>query len=352
MRFPLLLAIALAACVPAGGATTSEPATPNPTADGRGGTDAGAPGDAPPAGGITIGDGGAPADAAVGGLAPGSLSVSWMHGAAACNQSAAPELQVHAYNATTYILRQDKCRTFEAPFVYLLLGTKSAILLDSGATNTVGLRDQVATLTGGRPLMVAHSHAHGDHVASDARFTGQPATTVVARTVAAVQSAFGIASWPTDTGTLDLGGRVLDVLAIPGHEATHIAVYDRQTGLLFTGDTLYPGLLFVSDWTQYRASVARLQQFASKHTISHVLGAHIEMTSTPTVNYDYGTTYQPAEHVLELGADHLAELDAALTALGPTAPTAARVSQCMSAPRPLDAGCRQIVHDDFVIDPQ
>jgi glyoxylase-like metal-dependent hydrolase (beta-lactamase superfamily II) len=286
------------------------------------------------------------------GLAPGTLAVSWMHGQANCNASSDPELELHAYNATTYILRQDKCRTFEAPFVYLLIGTRSAMLLDTGATTSVAIRDKVASLIGGKPLLAAHSHAHGDHVASDGSFSGQTGMTVVPKTVAGVQSAFGIATWPTSAGSLDLGDRVLDVVAIPGHETTHIAVYDRQTGLLLTGDTLYAGLLFVSDWTTYRASVARLQQFAAARPISHILGGHIEMTSTPTVNYAYGTTYQPNEHVLELSASHLAELDTALTALGPTAPTASKVSQCMGATRPLDAGCKLIVHDDFVIDPQ
>jgi glyoxylase-like metal-dependent hydrolase (beta-lactamase superfamily II) len=267
-------------------------------------------------------------------LVPGALSVSWMHGAADCAQSTDPELQLHAYNATTFILRQDKCRTYEAPFMYLLLGTDTALLLDTGATTSAGLRDAVAPLVGGRALLVAHTHAHGDHVASDARFRGQPRTTVVGTSLAAVQAAFGINRWPADAGEIDLGGRVLDVLPIPGHEQTHIALYDRDTGLLFTGDTLYPGLLFIEDWTAYRASVQRLAAFVSAHPIAHVLGAHVEMTSMPGVNYAYGTIYQAAEHELELDAAHVLELDAALDQLGPTPP-----------PRP-------VAHTDFVIDPQ
>ena len=43
--------------------------------------------------------------------------------AQARNQNTDPEVQVHAYNATTYIIRQNKCRTFEAPFIYVLIGT-------------------------------------------------------------------------------------------------------------------------------------------------------------------------------------------------------------------------------------
>jgi hydroxyacylglutathione hydrolase len=272
-------------------------------------------------------------DAAVA-LVPGSLEVSWMHGAASCAQSMDPELQVHAYNESTYIIRQDKCRTFEAPFVYLVLGAERALLLDTGATPTAALRDTVMPLVGARSLLVAHTHAHGDHVASDDRFVGQPSTTVVGTTVGAVQAAFGIDPWPTGAGEVDLGGRVLDVLGIPGHEQTHIALYDRETGLLFTGDSLYPGLLFISDWTVYRASMQRLADFVATHAIAHVLGAHVEMTSTAGINYPYGTVFQPAEHVLQLEATHVAELNAALIALGPVAPS------------------QPVAHDDFVIDPQ
>jgi glyoxylase-like metal-dependent hydrolase (beta-lactamase superfamily II) len=290
----------------------------------------GATGDAPPGGG----DGNSGGDGSGGGLVPGSLAVSWMHGSANCNQNTDPEVQVHSYNATTYIIRQNKCRTFEAPFIYVLLGSTTAFVLDTGATNTPTLRDTITPLAGGRALFVAHTHAHGDHVASDPQFAGQPNTTLVAKTRAAVQAAFGIASWPTDAGSLDLGGRVLDVLAIPGHEATHIAIYDRETGLLLSGDSLYPGLLFINDWTTYRDSMHRLAQFTAAHPIAHVLGAHIEMTSTPKVNYQYGETFQPNEHVLQLTAAHVAELDAALVTLGPSPPA------------------QPVAHDDFVIDPQ
>lgn len=293
-----------------------------------GATPAGIRADAPRAG-----DAPAAGDDPASGLAPGSLEVSWMHGSADCNQNTDPEIQIHAYNPTTYLIRQNKCRTFEAPFVYLLIGSQSALSLDTGATDTAALRDAIHGLIGGRPLVVAHSHAHGDHIASDARFAGQPGVTVVASTVAGQQAAFGITSWPETLGHRDLGGRALDVIAIPGHEATHIAIYDRQTGLLLTGDSLYPGLLFVRDWTAYRASIHRLARFAQTRPISHVLGAHVEMTSTPKVNYPYGTTFQPAEHALPLTAAHLQELDDALIQLGPSKPA------------------QPVAHDDFVIDP-
>ncbi|MDQ3340485.1 MAG: MBL fold metallo-hydrolase [Myxococcota bacterium] len=273
-------------------------------------------------------------DAPPGGLVPGTLAVSWMHGSQNCAANTDPEVQVHMYNASTIIIRQNKCRTFEAPFIYVLVGTTSALMLDTGGTNTVTLRDTVRGLIGAKPLLVAHSHAHGDHTASDSRFSGQANTTLVAVTRAAVQATFGITTWPTSVGTYELGGRTLDILGIPGHEAQHIAIYDRQTGLLLTGDTLYPGLLFINDWATYRTTIGRLAQFVGSHPISYVLGAHIEMTSTPKQVYPYGTTYQPAEHVLQLTAAHVTQLDAQLTQLGATPPA------------------QPVALDDFIIDPQ
>ena len=272
----------------------------------------------------------APGDAP-GGLVPGSMTVVWMHGSQNCAQNTDPELQEHAYNATTIIFRQNKCRTFEAPFVYLLIGETNALLLDTGATNTPTLRNAVRARIGQKPLLVAHTHAHGDHVAGDPQFAGQPNTMVVAANLTAIRAAFGTTA--TTAGMRDLGNRVLDVFEIPGHHAQHIALYDRNTGLLFTGDTLYPGLLFVQDWTQFRASAGKLAQWVQAHPIAHVLGAHIEMTSTARQAYPYMTTYQPNEHVLQLAAAQVMELDAATQQLGPTAP---------SAP---------VAYDHFVIDP-
>lgn len=268
-----------------------------------------------------------------GGLVPGSLAVSWMHGTSNCSQSTDPEVQVHSYNATTIIIRQDKCRTFEAPFIYVLLGTQKALVLDTGDTTTTTLRETIKPLVGSRAVIVAHTHSHGDHTRGDPTFSGQTGMTLIAPNRTAVQAAFGIGTWPTDTATYDLGDRVLDVLAIPGHEDAHIAIYDRQTGILLTGDSLYPGILFINNWAQFRTSIGRLAQFVATHPIAQVLGTHVEMTSTPKLYYPYGTTYQPMEHVLQLAAAHVVELDAALTALGAAPPG------------------QPVAYNDFVIDP-
>jgi glyoxylase-like metal-dependent hydrolase (beta-lactamase superfamily II) len=162
------------------------------------------------------------------------------------------------------------------------------------------------------PLLVVHSHGHSDHVAGDAAFRDDPSVRFVDGTEDAVTAFFGLRDWPRDAATYDLGDRVLDVLAIPGHGPASIAVYDRRTGILLTGDVLYPGRLYVRDDAAYRASIDRLVAFTASRDVTHILGCHIENTSTPFVDYPEGTTYQPDEHALELGRAHLLELQAAL----------------------------------------
>ena len=42
-----------------------------------------------------------------------------------------------------------------------------------------------------------------------------------------------------DGHLIDLGGRTLEVLHVPGHTPDATALVDRENGLLFTGDTFY-----------------------------------------------------------------------------------------------------------------
>lgn len=252
----------------------------------------------------------------------------WAHGAPP-GRSCSQHLQVHEAGSGVYILRQNKCANFEAPFMYLILGEKRALLLDTGAEPAAGttlpLLDTVDRLIRsweaqrqGRAvsLLVAHTHNHRDHRHLDDEFKARPNTTVIGTSVDAVKSAFGFTQWPDDEATLDLGERILSVLPLPGHEASHLAFYDRRSGTLFSGDSLYPGLLTVRDWAAYRHSIARLLAFAQRYPVTAIAGAHIEMSRTPGKMYPLGSLYQPEEHALFLRTRQLQELNDALTAQG------------------------------------
>ena len=146
-----------------------------------------------------------------------------------------------------------------------------------------------------------HSHGHGDHRALDAALAARPGTHVVPADTAVLVTAIGLASWPdAPAAPIQLGGRTVLLLPTPGHQPAHVMLYDVRTRTLLSGDMLYPGLLTVRDLTAFRASVARLGHFAASHTITNVLGAHVEMTRQPGRMYPLGSIAQPAEHALAL----------------------------------------------------
>jgi glyoxylase-like metal-dependent hydrolase (beta-lactamase superfamily II) len=243
----------------------------------------------------------------------GLMDVRWIHGSAGD-----PPIQVHAHDPHTFILRQSKAVHYEAPFLYLFLGDDRALLLDTGATpapEEFPLRDTIdALLAPGYELVVAHTHAHGDHIAGDPQFADRPATTVVGPDLAAVQAFFGFADRPTEITTFDLGGRVLEITGIPGHHETSVAVFDPWTGFLLTGDTVYPGRLYVSDFPAFLASLDHLVTFAADRPVTHVMGCHIEMSRQPGHDYPIGTTYQPDEPPLPMTVAQLrAVRDAAMS---------------------------------------
>ena len=107
--------------------------------------------------------------------APANLDVAWIHGSPAAKYNTDPDIQVHAYNEHTYILRQNMAVHYEAPFMFLLLGRSAALLLDTGATadpRFFPLRRTVDGIIDGwlarhpRPesygLLVVHTHSHAD----------------------------------------------------------------------------------------------------------------------------------------------------------------------------------------------
>lgn len=272
-------------------------------------------------------------------------SVQWIHGALDCGTNTDPLIQIHEYDEDTFVLRLSKCFSYEGNFIYLLFGNDRAIIFDTGGPPGEQSHGQVMPIRAAVDaiiarwlerrdleaidLVVAHTHGHGDHGFWDGQFEQRPRTRIVRPTLQSVKLFFGLADWPEGEAAFDLGGRTLTIFPIPGHETSHIAIYDPRTKALLTGDTLYPGLLTVQDWPAFRRSAARMAQFARQHEIAMVLGNHIEMMSMPRRLYRIGTIYQPDEHVLPLAAAHIEELHLACEAMG-------------DSPR-VD------IHDDFVI---
>jgi glyoxylase-like metal-dependent hydrolase (beta-lactamase superfamily II) len=288
------------------------------------------------------------------GPAVGVWPDGWIHGHRRGAPDHDPPIQVHAWDDRTVVLRQSMAVHFEAPFLFLLFGERRALLLDTGATEDAGrfpLRTTVDRLidawlerhpTDGYELVVAHSHAHGDHVAADPQFADRPRTTVIGHDVEAVRAAFGIDPWPAGEGSLELGGRRLAVTGIPGHHPASIAILDPWTGWLLTGDTVYPGRLYVDDLPAFVDSLDRLVAWADERAVTAVVGCHIELSTTPGRDHPLGYPYHPDDPPLAMTVEQLRHLrDVARTVPDRTGVTDAG-DALIWVGRPLGAMVRQV----------
>jgi hydroxyacylglutathione hydrolase len=247
------------------------------------------------------------------------IDAPWIHGHRRGIPDSDPALQVRAIDQATYVIRQSKAVTFEAPFLYLLIGSERALLLDTGAVRSAEVcpvrRCVEELLPAGLPLVVAHTHGHGDHVSGDEQLADRPATTVVGHDVAAVVAAWGFTRWPDEVVSFDLGGRTLEATGIPGHHESSIAVFDPRTGALLTGDSAYRGRLYAPDADVFAASTERLVAFAEQRRVTQVLGCHIELGADGR-EYPTGTRYQPDEAPLPMSMDDLVEIRDGVRAAG------------------------------------
>ena len=136
---------------------------------------------------------------------------------------------VTAIDSRTWCLDEGGVRFF------LLAGNEKALLVDSGM-HTHDARDVAAGLTD-LPLSLFNTHCDVDHVGSNTQFDEvwvspmelvHPKAPHDSRTVRPV--------WDGDI--IDLGGRDLEAIALPGHTPGSMALLDQSSGMLFSGDPL------------------------------------------------------------------------------------------------------------------
>lgn len=194
---------------------------------------------------------------------------------------------------------------------YLILGSERALLFDTGM-GISSMSSVVSELTS-RPVIVVNSHTHFDHIGGNAEFgqilamdtayTRRSALGIahedvreevspeaLRRPLPSGQAAadycispFEIARFIEDGHIIDLGGRQLEVLSIPGHTPDSIALFDSAAGLMWTGDTFYEGpiWLFVpeTDLAAYERSIDRLVGYVPR--LEALLPAHNTPVAPP-----------------------------------------------------------------------
>jgi glyoxylase-like metal-dependent hydrolase (beta-lactamase superfamily II) len=256
-----------------------------------------------------------------------------------------PAFQVQQIDPNTLAIRQSLRTTFEAPFLYLLFGDEKALLIDTGVEG-VDLRTEIDRqiddwlVKSGRDhvsLVVMHSHGHGDHVGGDAGFEGRPDTVIVGHAPEDVAAFFGLKDWPTQSASFDLGGRTVEILPTPGHHPSHVVVFDGATGILFSGDAIYPGRLYFQcgKTAEFKASMDRIAAFTKDHDVDWILGGHIEMKATPGKSFNSQRPTRHDEHLLELPVSAIADIESGLSEMGDQ-PRVAQFDEFVLFPHPAD----------------
>jgi len=206
---------------------------------------------------------------------------------------------------------------------YLIVGTKQALLFDTGMG--IGNIRKVVTQLTSRPVVVLNSHTHDDHVGGNWQFpfvfgmateftranakgSREDAQAEIApdqicgdlpkgfNPKTYVTKPWHISLFVHDGFKVNLGGRKLEIISTPGHTPDAISLIDRENGLLFTGDTYYPGPIWLfrpeTDLAAYDASVRRLAALAPE--LKLVLGAHNIPVAEPSVLPRLVTAFEAA----------------------------------------------------------
>jgi glyoxylase-like metal-dependent hydrolase (beta-lactamase superfamily II) len=163
-----------------------------------------------------------------------------------------------------YSIDQEMVRCF------LILGQKRALLLDTGAQpwDLLGLIRTVTDL----PLVVLHSHGDGDHTANDHLFSDIYAHPAEFPVIRRFRPDLTAKLHPiTGDSSFELGGRRLQVIEAPGHTPGSICLLDRENRILFSGDTVSYGPVFLfgdhRDIHTYRQTLQKLMELGGFDTV-------------------------------------------------------------------------------------
>lgn len=125
---------------------------------------------------------------------------------------------------------------------FLLTGTESALLIDSGmqTPNAKEIAESITAL----PLQMLNTHADPDHISGNGAFDRVMMSPMEENLYRAHGGQGTII--PVQNGDiLDLGGRPLEIIDLPGHTPGSIAILDINHRVLIGGDSIQDGRIFM-----------------------------------------------------------------------------------------------------------
>lgn len=203
---------------------------------------------------------------------------------------------------------------WECVHSFLLLGTRKALLIDTGLgiDSMKRITDQLTTL----PIIVVTTHVHWDHIGSHKEFEKiyvhegdvdwlvngiqglsiQQIRADVGRDLTKAppkcfqpETYIPFKGEPTgvlmDGDIFQLGDRQVQVIHTPGHSPGHIALHDHTYGYVFTGDLLYadkPIYAFYPS-TSPEDLVDSWEKLTKISHVKRIFGSHYTLGMAPEV---------------------------------------------------------------------
>ena len=155
--------------------------------------------------------------------------------------------------------------------VYVVEGDDKALVIDAGSSMP-HLDKAVAALTG-KPVMMALTHGHGDHIGGIGCF---PEVWVHPADEGMLRRYEGKVNHLEDGQVIDLGGRQIEVLYTPGHTSGSVTFFDKSKGYGFSGDAFGSTnlLLFAGPFSTLVETCTRTAEYMQKNGITKLYPGH------------------------------------------------------------------------------
>ncbi|MBP5489807.1 MAG: MBL fold metallo-hydrolase [Lachnospiraceae bacterium] len=163
---------------------------------------------------------------------------------------------------------------------FLLAGTERALLIDSGMM-THDAKDIAESLTT-LPVSLLNTHTDGDHTGSNAQFAEiymHPQEESLYRSKGGQGEVIPV----KEGDIIDLGGRPLQIIDLPGHTPGSIAILDVNARVLIGGDSIQDGRIFMfgshRNMAEYNRSMRELMKYID--TFDEVWPSHSSIPVKP-----------------------------------------------------------------------
>lgn len=177
-----------------------------------------------------------------------------------------------------YALEQQMVRAF------LIIGTKKALLLDTLIFD-IDIQNYIKEITN-LPVEVVLTHGDGDHVANLHHFTE---AYIHENDIPLITSRENLCDFKLHTikegDEIELGDRKLKIFYTPGHTKGSICLLDITNKILFAGDTISYGPIYMfgpkRNMENYIKSLFRLKEMRDQKIYTTVFCCHNECPMSP-----------------------------------------------------------------------